>query len=170
MYSLCLAMFLVTRPASVHTFIVVPDVLVTCSQSTYVFLVFCDYYRNGARERSRIDCFVLKCVGNVFLVNLCIPDVWQCVSPRAPRAFTHLLCLFQCLDNIFWSKHMYALWLAMILAMRPASVHAFITFFNVWVTSYQWTYVLFVFGNESRHAACERSRIYCYSYCLVMFS
>ena len=62
-------------------------------QSTYVFLLFCNDSSHAQRERSRIYCFS-ECSGQISIVNLCIPCVWQRFPPRAPRAFTHLW-LFQ---------------------------------------------------------------------------
>ena len=76
---------------------------------------------------------LLLCVGNMFLVNVCVPYVWQCFSPLAPRAFTCLL-LFIRFGLHFRSKPMYFLCSATICARRPASIHVFLSFPNVWLT------------------------------------
>ena len=54
MYSLCLAMIQATRTASVRAFVAVPNVWVTFSKQTNVFLMFGNDYRPALRERSRI--------------------------------------------------------------------------------------------------------------------
>ena len=74
MYSLCFVMIQATRNASVRAFIVFLNVSVTFSQSTYVFIVFCNDYLPAPRERSRIFCFSI-CLRNIYKVNVCIPYV-----------------------------------------------------------------------------------------------
>ena len=81
-----------TRTASVRAFIVVllfgQYVVSKPMYSVCLAMILAP----APRKRSCIYCFS-HCLGNMLLVHVCIPCVWQWLSARAPRAFTHLCCL-----------------------------------------------------------------------------
>ena len=81
------------RNQSVHVFLNFRKVWLSFSKYTYVFLACSNGYRQALREHSRVS-YVFECLANMFVVNLCIPCVWQWLSPGAPRALTCFV-LFQ---------------------------------------------------------------------------
>ena len=138
-------MILGTRPASVHAFIAFPNIWVAFSQYTFVFLVFGTDSRHAPRGRSRIYCFSV-CLGNMFVVNLCIPCVWQWFSRCAPLSSTYLYVSYRLANIVPVNLWIPCVWQWFSLCAKRALIYVLFSFgldnmfwVNIWIPFvWQW--------------------------------